>query len=134
MTPSTTLKYFEEAGFLFCYATLEEICFRFTLIILLARVVLAVSGDANCRLRSTAFWTANVVQTLVFTWIHFIVWKLNWAPWYIEIWLESQTLVGLTLGYIFWKWGLETSIFAHFFLNQIFYFRAWGLLRLPYIS
>ena len=73
VTPRTTLKYFEEAGFLFCYATLEEICFRFTLTILLARVLLTVSGNANCRLRSTAFWTANVVQALVFTWIHFSV-------------------------------------------------------------
>jgi membrane protease YdiL (CAAX protease family) len=96
-------------------AILEEIFFRAVLFPALAIAIERFYGPLIAQGTRTPIWMANVLQALVFGVAHIALGSgmLKAKPWYMRLPLVSQTWVGLMLGYIYWKCGIESAIVCH---------------------
>ncbi|MGB8681946.1 MAG: CPBP family glutamic-type intramembrane protease [Candidatus Binatus sp.] len=98
-----------------CEAILEEILNR--AIIFVALIVLARWGSRLLSRTSemAAIWTANLLQALIFGGAHVALGLgvPRGRPWYVRLPLSTQTWSGLILGWIYWKYGLESAIACH---------------------
>ena len=97
------------------FPIIEEIHFRVflmtALVWLIAKLLRAPAG----KLSAKAWWTAIVIQGLMFGAMHAATGEgtLWWEPRAVQMLLEPRTAAGIVLGYVYWRWGLETSILAH---------------------
>ena len=102
----------------------EETIFRLFGLSLLAWVVGMFAHDLDGRPKRTAFWVANLIFALAFGLGHLpAAASMGWP---INTLIVARTLVlngigGLVLGWLFWMFGLETAILAHFFGDVILY-------------
>jgi len=101
------------------FPIIEEIHFRLflmtVLVWLIAKLLRAPAGGLGAR----AWWTAIVLQGLMFGAIHAATGEgtLWWEPRTVQMLLEPRAVAGIVLGYVYWRWGLETSILAHIFAD-----------------
>jgi hypothetical protein len=103
-------------------AILEEIQFRAIIFVALIGLIRWVLRPFSRRAEGTAFWTANMLQALMFGGAHLVLGMSNLLgkPWYIRL-PVSQTWGGVLLGCIFWKYGLESAIACHASYDLSFY-------------
>jgi membrane protease YdiL (CAAX protease family) len=101
------------------FPIIEEIHFRLflmtVLVWMIAKLLRAPAGGLGAR----AWWTAIVLQGLMFGAIHAATGEgtLWWEPRTVQMLLEPRAVAGVVLGYVYWRWGLETSILAHIFAD-----------------
>jgi len=95
---------------------LEEIVFRlflFTFVVWLCSRAWRATLPAP---RSRCVWSANVISALAFAAVHLPAWLGTLKPSgpLIGSVLLLNGVAGLALGYIYWRWGIESAITAHF--------------------
>ena len=97
------------------FPIIEEIHFRLFLMTVLVWLITKLLRAPVGKLSATGWWTAIVIQGLMFGAIHAATGEgtLWWEPRAIQMLLEPRTVAGIVLGYVYWRWGLETSILAH---------------------
>lgn len=97
------------------FPIIEEIHFRLflmTVIVwLIAKLLRAPAGGLSAK----GWWTAIVIQGVLFGAIHAATGEgtLWWEPRAVQMLFEPRMVAGIVLGYVYWRWGLETSILAH---------------------
>lgn len=102
----------------------EETIFRLFGLSLLAWLGGLLFQDSDGRPKLTVLWTANILFAFAFGAAH-----LSGAAtlgWPINTLIVTRTLVlngigGLILGWLFWTFGLETAMLAHFLTDVILY-------------
>jgi membrane protease YdiL (CAAX protease family) len=101
------------------FPIIEEIHFRLFLMTVLVWLITKLLRAPAGRLGATGWWTAIVIQGLLFGAIHAATGEgtLWWEPRAIQMLLEPRIVAGIVLGYVYWRWGLETSILAHVFAD-----------------
>ena len=113
-------------GFLAAFqaGVVEETVFRLFGLSLLAWVGGLLFRDTDGRPKLAVLWAANVLFALAFGAGH-----LRFAEslgWPINTLIVTRTLVvngipALALGWLFWRFGLETAMLAHFFGDVVLY-------------
>jgi len=118
-TVRTTGNYLRDAGFYFEAATVEEIIFRLFLTSL--ALVLVKRALPQWSKGRGGFWAANLLQAVAFGAAH--VWNGNTAfhllPWWLCPLGVGQAWVGVALGYTFFHYGVEATVFAHFLTDYL---------------
>jgi membrane protease YdiL (CAAX protease family) len=101
------------------FPIIEEIHFRLFLMTVLVWLITKLLRAPAGGLGATGWWTAIVIQGLLFGAIHAATGEgtLWWEPRAIQMLLEPRIVAGIVLGYVYWRWGLETSILAHIFAD-----------------
>jgi hypothetical protein len=94
---------------------LEEILSRAIIFVGLVVLIRWASGFFPNRSQVGTFWLANILQALIFGAAHVAIGVgiPYGRPWYIRLFLSPQTWSGLLLGWIYWKYGLESAIVCH---------------------
>lgn len=97
------------------FPIIEEIHFRLFLMTALVWLIIKLLRAPAGKLGATGWWTAIVIQGLAFGAIHAATGEgtLWWEPRAVQMLLEPRAAAGIVLGYVYWRWGLETSIAAH---------------------
>jgi membrane protease YdiL (CAAX protease family) len=97
------------------FPIIEEIHFRLFLMTVIVWLITKLLRAPAGGLSASGWWTAIVIQGLLFGAIHAATGEgtLWWEPRAIQMLLEPRTVAGIVLGYVYWRWGLETSILAH---------------------
>jgi membrane protease YdiL (CAAX protease family) len=107
------------------FPIIEEIHFRLFLMTVMVWLITKLLRAPAGKLNAAGWWTAIAIQGLMFGAIHAATGEgtLWWEPRAIQMLLEPRTVAGIVLGYVYWRWGLETSILAHVFadLGVLFY-------------
>lgn len=101
----------------------EEIFSRLFLMTLFAWLGAFVRRDADGRPATAVIWSAIVIAALLFGWAHIDDEVLNpdfHAPLaeYLVV-MAVGTLLGIGLGWLYWKQGLECAILAHFLVDAL---------------
>ena len=101
----------------------EEIFSRLFLMTLFAWLGAFVRRDEAGHPAKTAIWSAILLSGLLFGWAHIDDEVLNPsldAPFgeYASI-MAAATLLGIGLGWLYWKQGLECAILAHFLVDAM---------------
>jgi hypothetical protein len=101
----------------------EEIFSRLFLVTLFAWLGAFVRRDADGRPATAVIWSAIVIAGLLFGWAHIDDEVLNPAfhasvTEYALI-MAAATLLGIGLGWLYWKQGLECAILAHFLVDAL---------------
>ena len=101
------------------FPIIEEIHFRLFLMTVLVWLITKLLRAPAGGLGAAGWWTAIVIQGLLFGAIHAATGEgtLWWEPRAIQMLLEPRIVAGIVLGYVYWRWGLETSILAHIFAD-----------------
>lgn len=101
------------------FPIIEEIHFRLFLMTVLVWLITKLLRTPAGGLGAAGWWTAIVIQGLLFGAIHAATGEgtLWWEPRAIQMLLEPRIVAGIVLGYVYWRWGLETSILAHIFAD-----------------
>lgn len=102
----------------------EETLFRLFGLSQLAWLGGLLFHDSDGRPKLVVFWTANVLFALGFGVAHLP--KVVAMGWPINALVITYTLVlnaigGLTFGWLFWMFGLESAMLGHFFADVIMY-------------
>ena len=97
------------------FPIIEEIHFRLFLMTALVWLITKLLRAPAGKLSAGGWWTAIAIQGLIFGAIHAATGEgtLWWEPRAVQMLLEPRTVAGIVLGYVYWRWGLETSILAH---------------------
>ena len=97
------------------FPIIEEIHFRLFLMTVLVWLITKLVRAPASNLSAKGWWTAIVVQGLIFGAIHAATGEgtLWWEPRAVQMLFEPRIVAGIVLGYVYWRWGLETSILAH---------------------
>ncbi len=97
------------------FPIIEEIHFRLFLMTALVWLTIKLLRAPAGKLSAKGWWTAIVIQGLAFGAIHAATGEgtLWWEPRAVQMLLEPRAAAGIVLGYVYWRWGLETSILAH---------------------
>ena len=100
----------------------EEILFRLFGLSLLAWLGGLLFHDSDGRPKPIVFWTANILFALAFGAAHLpteaaIGLPLN--PLVVTATLVLNGIGGLVFGWLFWMFGLESAMLAHFFADGI---------------
>jgi membrane protease YdiL (CAAX protease family) len=97
------------------FPIIEEIHFRLFLMTALVWLIAKLLHAPAGKLSAKAWWTAIVIQGLMFGAIHAATGEgtLWWETRAVQMLLEPRSVAGIVLGYAYWRWGLETSILAH---------------------
>jgi membrane protease YdiL (CAAX protease family) len=101
------------------FPIIEEIHFRLFLMTALVWLITKLLRAPAGKLGAGGWWTAIVIQGLLFGAIHAATGEgtLWWEPRVVQMLLEPRIAAGIVLGYVYWRWGLETSILAHIFAD-----------------
>jgi hypothetical protein len=100
----------------------EEIEFRLFGLSLLAWLVGLLFHDPDGRPKPLVFWTANILLAMGFGTAHLPAQAavgLPLTPLVITATLVLNGIGGLAFGWLFWSFGLESAILAHFFADVI---------------
>ncbi|MBN1138901.1 MAG: ATP-binding cassette domain-containing protein [Anaerolineae bacterium] len=108
----------------FYAGVIEETIFRLFGLSLLAWLGGLLFQDPDGRPKLAVLWTANVIFALAFGAAHLPAAEA--LGWPINALIVTRTLVlngigGLVLGWLFWRFGLETAMLAHFFGDVVLY-------------
>lgn len=97
------------------FPIIEEIHFRLFLMTAIVWLITKLLRAPAGKLSASGWWTAIVIQGLMFGAIHAATGEgtLWWEPRAVQMLLEPRAVAGIVLGYVYWRWGLETSILAH---------------------
>jgi membrane protease YdiL (CAAX protease family) len=97
----------------------EEITERLFLFSALARFAGAFRSKRSGKPGLGAMWVANVGQGLISGLAHVVAGAtgLPIGPWYEQITISPQTCYSVILGCVYWRYGLESSMFVHFSAN-----------------
>jgi membrane protease YdiL (CAAX protease family) len=97
------------------FPIIEEIHFRLFLMTAIVWLITRLLRAPAGKLSASGWWTAIVIQGLLFGAIHAATGEgtLWWEPRAVQMLLEPRAFAGIVLGYVYWRWGLETSILAH---------------------
>lgn len=97
------------------FPIIEEVHFRLFLMTVLVWLMTKLLRVPAGKLSASGWWTAIVIQGLMFGAIHAATGEgtLWWEPRAVQMLLEPRTVAGIVLGYVYWRWGMETSILAH---------------------
>jgi membrane protease YdiL (CAAX protease family) len=97
------------------FPIIEEIHFRLFLMTALVWLITKLLRAPAGKLCAGGWWTAIAIQGLLFGAIHAATGEgtLWWEPQAVQMLLEPRTVAGIVLGYVYWRWGIETSILAH---------------------
>jgi membrane protease YdiL (CAAX protease family) len=97
------------------FPMIEEIHFRLFLMTAIVWLITKVLRAPAGQLSASGWWTAIVIQGVLFGAIHAATGEgtLWWEPRAIQMALEPRMVAGIVLGYVYWRRGLETSILAH---------------------
>jgi membrane protease YdiL (CAAX protease family) len=100
---------------------IEEVEFRLFLIALIAWLCVRRRIPRGTELPKAALIVAIVVSGCVFGLAHIAsgqgaAW---WRPWYLQILTDPRGYLGVVLGYLYWRWGIETTIIAHSVWNVL---------------
>jgi hypothetical protein len=106
-----------------CHAGVtEEILFRFGLMNLLAWIGRRLVSPGGQSLPRGVVWSANLIAALVFGAFHLVgVLPVPDVPLVQASVVAQNTMVGLVFGWFFWRFGLESAMLTHFFLDVFFY-------------
>ncbi|HVB79252.1 MAG TPA: CPBP family intramembrane glutamic endopeptidase [Candidatus Binataceae bacterium] len=101
------------------FPIIEEIHFRLFLMTALVWLITKLLRAPAGKLGAGGWWTAIAIQGLLFGAIHAATGEgtLWWEPRAVQMLLEPRAVAGIVLGYVYWRWGLETSILAHVFAD-----------------
>jgi hypothetical protein len=102
----------------------EEILLRLFLLSLLAWLIGFIWHDANGLPTLGALWIANILAALIFGLGHLpatiaIVKKLT--PLLVVRALLLNGIVGVAAGYLYWRYGIEAAMLAHFSADLVFH-------------
>ena len=99
----------------------EEMEFRLFLLSLIAWLSTKVGASRDGKPSRAGLWCAVIVSGLVFGLGHVVSSQSVgwWRPWYVLAFTDPRSYVGMVLGYVYWRWGLESSIGAHCVLNVL---------------
>jgi CAAX prenyl protease-like protein len=105
-------------------AITEETLYRLFGLSLLAWLGGFLLHDSDGRPKELVFWTANILFALGFGVMH--LQKVSIMGWPINPLVITYTVVlnaigGLAFGWLFWTFGLESAMLAHFFADVIMY-------------
>ena len=113
-------------GFLAAFSAgiTEEVIFRLFGLSLLAWLGALAFKDSDGRPRLTVLWAANIILALAFGAAHLstaasLGWPINALV--ITRTVMLNAIGGIVLGWLFWTFGLETAILAHFLGDVIIY-------------
>jgi len=113
-------------GFLAAFSAgiTEETIFRLFGLSLLAWLGGSLFQDSDGHPKLAVLWTANILFALAFGAAHLR--SAETLGWPINTLIVTRTLVlnsvaGLVLGWLFWTFGLETAMLAHFFGDVVIY-------------
>ncbi len=97
------------------FPIIEEIHFRLFLMTALVWLITKLLRAPAGKLGAGGWWTAIAIQGLMFGAIHAATGEgtLWWEPRAVQMLFEPRIVAGIVLGYVYWRWGLETSILAH---------------------
>ena len=97
------------------FPIIEEIHFRLFLMTAIVWLITKLLRAPAGKLSASGWWMAIVIQGLMFGAIHAATGEgtLWWEPRAVQMLLEPRAVAGIVLGYVYWRWGLETSILAH---------------------
>src|SRR5579871_709327 len=97
------------------FPVIEEIHFRLFPLTALAWTIARLRRAPAEKLGARGWWAAIAIQALMFGAIHAATGEgtLWWEPRGVQMMLEPRAFAGVVLGYVYWRWGLETSILAH---------------------
>jgi len=98
----------------------EETVFRLFVLSLLAWLGGFVFGASDGRPRASVLWTANVLAALAFGAVHLADANAIGLP--MNALVLTRTFLlngipGLVFGWLFWRYGLESAMLAHFFTD-----------------
>jgi membrane protease YdiL (CAAX protease family) len=100
----------------------EEIFFRFGLLTLFAWLGSLRWHDARGHPTRTVFWAANLLAGLAFGIAHlFGGMPYPEIPIIMTRIVIQNTALKLVLGWLFRRWGLESAMLAHFFVDVVLY-------------
>jgi hypothetical protein len=96
----------------------EEITLRVFVFAFLALLIGKLLGSTGPRTFGVLL-AANVGQALIAGLGHVLGGAngLPIGPWYMQVLISPQTLGSLALGFVYWRYGLETSMLTHFWAN-----------------
>ncbi|MGD8405678.1 MAG: ATP-binding cassette domain-containing protein [Anaerolineales bacterium] len=113
-------------GFLAAFSAgiTEETIFRLFGLSLLAWLGGLLFQDSDGHPKLVVLWTANILFALVFGAAHLrsaeaMGWPINTLI--VTRTLAVNSVAGLVLGWLFWNFGLETAMLAHFFGDVVLY-------------
>jgi len=103
---------------------IEEILFRLFGLSLLVWLGGFLIHNVEGRPKPVVFWVANIVFALIFGAAHLITAKA--IGWPMNALVLTRTFVlngvaGIAFGWLFWSYGLESAMFAHFFTDVVLY-------------
>jgi hypothetical protein len=100
---------------------MEEITMRILLMSFFVWLGSLISKTSDGRPTRAVFWVAIVLCALLFGWSHVDA-RLAMpgiTASHIVFIMGSNTFLGIVLGWLFWKLGLECAMFAHFMIDAI---------------
>ena len=97
------------------FPIIEEIHFRLFLMTAIVWLITKLLRAPAGKLSARGWWAAIAIQALMFGAVHAATGEgtLWWEPRAVQMLLEPRAMAGIVLGYVYWRWGLETSILAH---------------------
>ncbi|MBN1428193.1 MAG: CPBP family intramembrane metalloprotease [Anaerolineae bacterium] len=100
----------------------EEIAMRLFLLTAIAWLVNKITKRGNMRPAIATLWGANIISTLVFSVLHFtnmLVVEMPFTAATVGTVLALNSMLGLVFGWLYWKYGLESAIVAHFMTDVV---------------
>jgi len=100
---------------------LEEFALRLFLLSSLAWLLARGWRNVRATVSPVASWSAITVSSLVFAAVHLPAWLATTAPSAILIAsvLTLNGVAGIVLGYLYWRWGIESAVLAHFAADMV---------------
>lgn len=100
---------------------LEEFVLRLFLLSSLAWLLARGWRNVRAPVSAVASWSAITVSSLVFAAVHLPAWLATTDPNAILIAsvLTLNGVAGMVLGYLYWRWGIESALLAHFAADMV---------------
>ena len=102
----------------------EEVAFRLGLLTFVAWLGSLIWKPRQKQVRPAVFWTANILIALLFGVAHFsniAAAGIPLVPGLIVRTLVGNSLAAMVFGWLFWKYGLESAILSHTFLDVMIF-------------
>lgn len=136
--PQLRIRFTDEAKFplwkrlaiAFYSGILEEIIFRLFLLSVMAWLIGLLWHTAGGKPTYGALWISNFVAALIFGLVHLPRWSslTRLTPILILVLISMNGLAGLAFGYLFFTYGIEAAIIAHFIGDSLLHIIGPGIL------
>jgi hypothetical protein len=100
---------------------LEEFVLRLFLLSSLAWLLARGWRNDHASVSPVASWSAITASSLVFAAVHLPAWLATTNPTAVLIAsvLILNGVAGMVLGYLYWRWGIESALLAHFAADMV---------------